>query len=264
MVDNYEKAKGESSEWRTPGPSLLDPIGLEYGLDPCAPTSGYYAVRARKVFTIADDGLSQSWRGHGLVFCNPPWSEERRAVVPWLRKFFAEADGGLFIGVARTSAADANPDRHSNAHARCRRNGWHRGRDRCRARAARAVGAVAPRRFRSEGVMSRRELPTRRYSETFELAHNSHRNKFSITVGLYPEGDVGELFISGAKTGSDLEAHIHDAAIAISIALQYGAPLAVLAHAMTREANGAPSTVVGRALDVLTGKSFPPDPTEPQ
>ena len=28
MVNNYEKAKGESSEWRTPGPSLLDPIGL--------------------------------------------------------------------------------------------------------------------------------------------------------------------------------------------------------------------------------------------
>jgi hypothetical protein len=103
-MDNYERAKGESSEWRTPGPSLLDPIGLKYGLDPCAPTSGYYAVRARKVFTIADNGLLQSWRGHGEVFVNPPWSEERRAVVPWLRKFFAEADGGIFVCVARTSA----------------------------------------------------------------------------------------------------------------------------------------------------------------
>ena len=80
MVDNYEKAKGESSEWRTPG-WLLDSIGLGYGLDPCAPTSGYYAVRARKVFTIAENGLLQSWRGHGEVFVNPPWSEERRAVV---------------------------------------------------------------------------------------------------------------------------------------------------------------------------------------
>jgi len=103
MVDNYEKAKGESSEWRTPG-WLLDSIGLGYGLDPCAPTSGYYAVRARKVFTIAENGLLQSWRGHGEVFVNPPWSEERRAVVSWLRKFFAEADGGIFVCVARTSA----------------------------------------------------------------------------------------------------------------------------------------------------------------
>jgi len=104
MVDNYEKAKGESSEWRTPGPSFLDPIGLRYGLDPSAPMSGYYAVRAGKVFTIAENGLLQSWRGHGEVFVNPPWSEERRAVVPWLRKFFAEADGGIFVCVARTSA----------------------------------------------------------------------------------------------------------------------------------------------------------------
>ena len=103
MVDNYEKAKGESSEWRTSGPSLLDPIGLKYGLDPCAPMSGYYAVRAEKVFTVADNGLVQPWRGHGLVFSNPPWSEARGAVVPWLRKFFAEADGGIFVCVARTS-----------------------------------------------------------------------------------------------------------------------------------------------------------------
>jgi hypothetical protein len=104
MVDNYEKAKGESSEWRTSGPTILDPIGLEYGLDPCAPLSGYYAVRARKVFTIVDNGLAQSWRGYGSVFSNPPWSETRRAVVPWLQKFIAEADGGIFVCVARTSA----------------------------------------------------------------------------------------------------------------------------------------------------------------
>jgi hypothetical protein len=42
------------------------------------------------------------WRG--LVFANPPWSERRRAVVPWLLKFFAHGDGGIFLCVARTSA----------------------------------------------------------------------------------------------------------------------------------------------------------------
>ena len=102
-MKNYEKAKGESSEWRSPGPTLVDPIGLEYGLDSCAPLKGYYAVRARTRFTIHDNGLTQSWAGHGLVHCNPPWSEHRGAVVPWLRKFFTEADGGIFICVARTS-----------------------------------------------------------------------------------------------------------------------------------------------------------------
>ena len=102
MVDNYEKAKGESSEWRTPA-SLLDQIGLRYGLDSCAPMSGYYAVQAQTVFTVVDNGLAQSWRGRGLALVNPPWSEARGAVVAWLRKFYEEADGGVFICVARTS-----------------------------------------------------------------------------------------------------------------------------------------------------------------
>jgi len=102
MKKNYEKAKGESSEWRTPKP-LIDAIGLEYDLDPCAPTFGVCHVPAKKVFTELDDGLLPSWRGLGLVFENAPWSEEKRAIVPWLRKFFDEADGGIALCVARTS-----------------------------------------------------------------------------------------------------------------------------------------------------------------
>jgi DNA N-6-adenine-methyltransferase (Dam) len=98
----HEKAVGQSSEWRT-GPAILDPIGLQYGLDPCAPLDGFYAVKAEKTFTIRENGLLQSWRGYGQVFGNPPWSGARRAIVPWLRKFFTEADGGVFICVARTS-----------------------------------------------------------------------------------------------------------------------------------------------------------------
>jgi hypothetical protein len=101
MVDNYEKAKGESSEWRTPR-GLLDAIGLEYALDPCGPSDGgYYAVPARQTYTVHDNGLVRPW--HGLVFVNPPWSETRRAVVPWLRRFFIHPGGGIFVCVARTS-----------------------------------------------------------------------------------------------------------------------------------------------------------------
>jgi hypothetical protein len=102
-MKNFERAKGESSEWRSPGSTLLVPIGLEYGLDPCAPLGGFYCVPARRRFTIHEDGLQQSWRGQGLVYCNSPWSERKYAIVPWLRKFFTEADGGIFVCVARTS-----------------------------------------------------------------------------------------------------------------------------------------------------------------
>jgi len=103
MVKNYEKAKGESPEWRSPQ-FFFDGFGLEFGLDPCAPLDGFYCVPATTRFTIHDDGLRQSWKGLGLVYCNSPWSIRKRHVVPWLHKFWTEAAGGIFVCVARTSA----------------------------------------------------------------------------------------------------------------------------------------------------------------
>src|SRR5262245_38884438 len=103
MVDNYEKAKGESSEWRTPK-FIFDALGLEFAVDPCGPQNGFCCVPAKKIYTAVDDGLRQPW-GDGLAFVNPPWSEKRCAVVPWLRRFFTHQDGGVFVCVARTSCS---------------------------------------------------------------------------------------------------------------------------------------------------------------
>jgi hypothetical protein len=60
MVNNYEKAKGESSEWRTPG-FIFDALGLDFAVDPCAPQSGFYCAPARTRYTECDDGLRQPW-----------------------------------------------------------------------------------------------------------------------------------------------------------------------------------------------------------
>jgi DNA N-6-adenine-methyltransferase Dam len=103
MVDNYEKAKGESSEWRTPK-FIFDGLGLRFALDPCAPEGGFYCVPAEKIYTARDDGLVKPW-GDGLAYVNPPWSEHRGAVVPWLRRFFAHPGGGILVCVARTSCS---------------------------------------------------------------------------------------------------------------------------------------------------------------
>jgi hypothetical protein len=101
MDKNFEKAKGESSEWRTPK-FIFDALKLEFDLDPCGPADGgFYCVPAKKTYTRRDDGLLQPW--HALVFCNPPWSDKKRAVVPWLKRFFAHGGGGIFLCVARTS-----------------------------------------------------------------------------------------------------------------------------------------------------------------
>lgn len=49
-----------------------------------------------------------------------------------------------------------------------------------------------------------------------------------ITVGLFPDGDPGEIFISIAKEGSTLGGLMDSFAKAISIGLQYGVPLELL------------------------------------
>lgn len=46
-----------------------------------------------------------------------------------------------------------------------------------------------------------------------------------ITVGLYPDGSPGEIFLRMDKEGSTLSGFADSLAIAISIALQHGVPL---------------------------------------
>jgi|SRR5262245_54308744 len=104
-------------------------------------------------------------------------------------------------------------------------------------------------------VGTRRLLPNRRYGETFEIEHGSHRWPFVVTVGRYPDGTVGEVFVSGGKSGTDLEASVRDMAILLSLALQHGVPPNTMASAITREADGAPSTIIGRVLDRLRGEN---------
>jgi ribonucleoside-diphosphate reductase alpha chain len=49
-----------------------------------------------------------------------------------------------------------------------------------------------------------------------------------ITVGLYPSGDPGELFITMAKEGSTVSGLMDSFSCAISLALQHGVPLKML------------------------------------
>lgn len=69
---------------------------------------------------------------------------------------------------------------------------------------------------------------------------NALTHKFSVgglegylTVGLYPDGSPGEIFLTVAKEGSTLSGMMDAFATAISIALQYGVPLAALVKKFT-------------------------------
>ena len=100
-------------------------------------------------------------------------------------------------------------------------------------------------------MTDRRILPQRRRAESFELYHGKQNTPFQITVGYYPDDRIGEIFIAGGKSGSDFEAVARDGAVLLSIALQFGVPLDVIQHAITREGNGEASTIVGAVVDKL-------------
>src|SRR3974377_511176 len=72
----------------------------------------------------------------------------------------------------------------------------------------------------------REKLPVERLSVTHKFSVGGHEGY--ITVGMYPDGRPGEIFIKMSKEGSTLSGVMDGLALTLSIGLQYGVPLKVL------------------------------------
>jgi len=117
--------------------------------------------------------------------------------------------------------------------------------------------------------MTRARLPNRRPSmtETFSFVDtNGNAKEYTVTIGFDPEtGRAAEIFLNGAKEGSQMEHILADAAVLVSIALQSGNTLQALSKSLARlpavsptpsELDDAPkarlpATVIGAALDAV-------------
>ena len=73
------------------------------------------------------------------------------------------------------------------------------------------------------GLPHRRRLPAERSAVTHKFDIAGHEGY--ITVGLYPDGQPGEIFLKMAKEGSTVSGLMDTFATTISVALQYGVPL---------------------------------------
>ena len=69
----------------------------------------------------------------------------------------------------------------------------------------------------------RRRLPAERSAVTHRFDIAGHEGY--ITVGLYPDGQPGEIFLKMAKEGSTVSGLMDSFATTVSVALQYGVPL---------------------------------------
>jgi ribonucleoside-diphosphate reductase alpha chain len=86
-----------------------------------------------------------------------------------------------------------------------------------------AIASVA----KPEIAPARRRMPRERQSLTHKFSLAGHEGY--ITAGLYPDGSVGEIFLTDiGKEGSTLRGMMNSFATMVSIALQYGVPLETL------------------------------------
>jgi DNA N-6-adenine-methyltransferase (Dam) len=78
-----------SDEWYTDGPYVEAARAVLGGidLDPASCAEAQCTVRAKRIFTIKDDGLSKPWKGR--VFLNPPFSLNKRFVPKAIEEYEA-------------------------------------------------------------------------------------------------------------------------------------------------------------------------------
>ena len=76
-----------------------------------------------------------------------------------------------------------------------------------------------------DAIGKRKPLPDERLSITHKFNVGGYEGY--LIVGLYPNGNVGEIFIKMSKKGSTLSGLMDAFAVAVSVALQYGVPLEV-------------------------------------
>ena len=130
----------------------------------------------------------------------------------------------------------------------------------------------------------RRKLPDERHAITHKFDIAGHEGY--ITVGLFEDGQPGEIFLVMAKEGSTISGFADAFAQAISYALQYGVPLQALVDkfshvrfepsGMTQQPGGALREVDRRLHLPLDGDEVPvaggavqrrrerPEPTQPE
>jgi ribonucleoside-diphosphate reductase alpha chain len=117
----------------------------------------------------------------------------------------------------------------------------------------RASAAVHEENLNAPPRAVRNKLQEERASITHKFNIGGHEGY--ITVGLYPDGDPGELFIKMAKEGSTVSGLMDSFALAISIALQHGVPLKLLcekfAHTRFEPSGWTSNTEIGYAKSIM-------------
>ena len=100
-------------------------------------------------------------------------------------------------------------------------------------------------------MTARFRLPKRRRCKSFTFTLGGLR--FTASIGRYPDGRIGEVFLNNHKAGNQADTNARDAAIILSFALQHGADINEIRKALCRDSIGRALGPVGAALDKIAG-----------
>lgn len=79
-------------EWETP-PDLFEKLNRKYHFTLDAASTDANAL-CKEHYTREQNGLLQSWKTGGAVWCNPPYGKD---IVKWVRKAWEESQTGQLI-----------------------------------------------------------------------------------------------------------------------------------------------------------------------
>lgn len=124
--------------------------------------------------------------------------------------------------------------------------------------------------------MPREKLPERRravkihFDHVLEWGPKNLPGKtipYSATLGYYDDGRLGEIFLEYVKASTMMDIAVRDAAIVLSIGLQYGMDPEALVDSFLQDALGRPEGVLGQLMRKLRDenllKIFPFDGLKP-
>src|SRR5580704_2329875 len=115
------------------------------------------------------------------------------------------------------------------------------------------IVAAEPENLNAPPRALRHKLQEERASITHKFKVGDHEGY--ITVGLYPNGEPGELFVKMAKEGSTVSGLMDSFALAVSIALQHGVPLKLFcekfAHTRFEPSGWSGNPEIGYAKSIM-------------
>jgi len=107
-------------------------------------------------------------------------------------------------------------------------------------------------------MTQRHRLANRRAVETFAIEHDDLHYMISLgreRIDRERLGPVMEVFLNAEQVNSAADVLAIDGAILISLLLQHGCPIETINHALRRNPNGSPCSLLGRVAAVLNAEA---------